>query len=305
MRNLSLFPARSRIPLEIAHEIVGHNAKDFPSLQAMALASKSMRFLAMEHLFSVVHFACSEDFPWWLDMLSRTPTLVTFVKRVKFSEPDTSWLKRHRGPNTSRLDLTTVPPLIPLPNVSSVEWLSLGYSNPTSRMATAWMHLFPNVQKVHFEGIYFHGLASLSNFLAAFGNLKALSLVNTHVDPEDESEDNDDSPPRERPQPSTFNLAEVEDLAISGSEPLDSDGLDHILYLLQQSPPTKLKSLDLGGFGYGSDFDPCSILAMERLLSVGASSLLNLIIESTFMDGWLNPQIVYSREPDTEGSDWE
>ncbi|KAJ7753820.1 hypothetical protein B0H16DRAFT_1459292 [Mycena metata] len=271
----------ARIPLEIAHEIVGHNTKDVASLRALALASKGTRFLAVEHLFSVVHFACSEDFPRWLDMLSRTPTLVTLVKRVKFSQPDASWLRRLRGPNASKLDLTTVPPLIPLPNVSSLEWVCVRPSN--FRMAAAWMHLFPNVRKVHVENLFFNSIVSLANFLAAFGNLKALSLVNIQSDGDDESS------PQEPPQPSTFNLTEVEDLAITGFVPLDLDAVDPILYLLQQSPPTRLKSLDIGGFGYG---DPCSVQAIERLLSTSTSSLVNLIIEPTFMQELLNPEII-------------
>ncbi|KAJ7348055.1 hypothetical protein DFH08DRAFT_156798 [Mycena albidolilacea] len=46
----------------------------------MSLVSKMTRSLAITHIFSSIHFACTEDFPRWLDMLSRTPALGNVVQ---------------------------------------------------------------------------------------------------------------------------------------------------------------------------------------------------------------------------------
>ncbi|KAJ6470288.1 hypothetical protein C8R47DRAFT_1149261 [Mycena vitilis] len=183
----------SKIPPEIACEIIGHNADDVPCLRAMSLVSTTMHALAIEHLFSVIHFACAEDFLWWLDMVRATPVLATSVKRVKFSQASTWWLKSHRRlhevsknqpPKHTELALATVPPTIPsLPNVSDVEW-EYFFDLRDLKMVVAYMALLPNVQKLSLKTVSFNGLLPFINFIVACGNLKALSFVETTVDEE-------------------------------------------------------------------------------------------------------------------------
>ncbi|KAJ7034529.1 hypothetical protein C8F04DRAFT_1101285 [Mycena alexandri] len=285
----------SRIPPEIANEIAGHNSKDVPALRAMSLVSKQMRFLAIEHLFSVIHFACAEDFPRWLELLRTTPSLTTFVKRVRFSKPGATWLRRHRGPKTSQLDDNTLPHLIPpLLHASAVEWVRL--DSISLQTAAAYIKLLPNVQKLHLEYIFFGSLISLANFLGNFGNLKALSVVKMYIEPgyglRNDLDDDDLSG-----QPGSLNLSQVDELAITSCAPYPSDDLedfqDPILYLLTHSPPAGLRSLDLGGFGYkNGQADACTLLAMEKLLCIGAPSFLSLTIEPTFLEELSNTQFV-------------
>ncbi|KAJ7154617.1 hypothetical protein C8R46DRAFT_440920 [Mycena filopes] len=281
----------SRIPPEICHGITEHNATDVRTLRVMSLVSKEMRLLAIERLFSIIHFACAEDFPRWLDMVNTTPSLSTFVRRVKFSQPSKGWLKGHRGSDTSELDDNALPHLLPtLPNVSAVEWVSLDSLNANT--VAAYLKLLPNVHRLHLESVTFSTSIALANLLGAFGNLKALSLLQVYVD-RDESDE---------PQDGgllvplcTLNLAAINELAITSCGPYDdSESLeDSILFLVEQSPTSGLKSLDLGGFQYNNeDTEPCTLVAMEKLLFIGAPSLVKLAIDPTCFDPSLNDRLV-------------
>ncbi|KAJ6572129.1 hypothetical protein B0H19DRAFT_1132670 [Mycena capillaripes] len=281
------FSAWSQIPPEIAHEIAGHNANDVPSLRAMSLVSRTMRFLAIKHLFSIIHFACPEDFPRWFDMVHRTPTLVTIVKRVKFSEPHYFWLKYHRSPpgfsenqppSARKLAIAPIPPIIPpLPNVSVVEWDSVGFK---LKMAVEYMALFPNVQQLHLNDMYFLGLNSFTNFLGACGSLKVLSVNETFIEPRD----------GDRLQPGTLNLNGLEELAITDTA--DLEGEEYLVHLVEHCSPAGLKVLNFGSLGHASYNEPCSLWAMERLLRFAAPSVVNLMIEPTFFDESDNLRIV-------------
>ncbi|KAJ7669388.1 hypothetical protein DFH06DRAFT_1468998 [Mycena polygramma] len=320
----------SKIPPEIACEIIGHNANDVPCLRAMSLVSTTMHSLAIEHLFSVIHFACAEDFPWWLDMVRATPVLANSVKRVKFSQPDKSWLESHRRlhdvsknqpPTHTKLALATIPPVIPsLPNVSDVEWEYI-FDLRDLKMVVAYMALLPNVQKLSLKTMSFNGLLPFINFIVACGNLKALSFVETAVDEEyiepdyesDESSnsesDSDGSIASGGDETSNFEpdsdgniasglrgdwlqlgpiiLTGLEELAVSKCAPTHWGGREEYLIHLVEHCSPGLKSLTFASLGneepetFG---DPCSILAMEKLLRFGAPTITNLVIEPTLSD---------------------
>ncbi|KAJ6572115.1 hypothetical protein B0H19DRAFT_677984 [Mycena capillaripes] len=172
--------SRFGIPPEIALEIAAHNADDVTSLRAMSLVSRSMRSLAIEHLFSVVHFACAQDLSWWQTMLCRTPELATFVKKVKFSDASEDWIKRHRKVRypQSLYVACLEPKFTAMPNVCAVEWDTCSIN---IWMAVAYMALFPNLKELHLRGINLHGFHELRQFLHACGRLQVLSFSNTIV----------------------------------------------------------------------------------------------------------------------------
>ncbi|KAJ7098224.1 hypothetical protein C8R44DRAFT_988770 [Mycena epipterygia] len=299
----STFPLGSRVPVELADEIAGHNADDVLSLRAMSLVSKTMRSSAITHLFSIVHFACVEDFSRWLDMLERTPRLKIIVKKVKFSDPDSeeSWVRRHRGSQSvTRLAHAPVPPTIPpMPNVRVVEWApasNFGVADPDPTIGIAYMALFPSIKKLFLRNIRFSRLVPLTNFVGACGSLKGLSLTRVGFDEsEPDSDDLDDTDDRSdgslpltmvhRPRlgPSHFDLTNLEELAVVSLKHHDLKK-DYLVELLEISPPAALKSLSfsvLFDLLY-YDTEACSLTTIEKLVRLGARSVINLTIEPTF-----------------------
>ncbi|KAJ7746461.1 hypothetical protein DFH07DRAFT_832601 [Mycena maculata] len=84
---------QSEVPLELIDGIAaGCNADDVKTLQAMCLASKTMRFSALRFLFSEITLFSVEDFHTWFDMLARTPALGLFVK-LEFCVPPSEVLQ--------------------------------------------------------------------------------------------------------------------------------------------------------------------------------------------------------------------
>ncbi|KAJ7669311.1 hypothetical protein DFH06DRAFT_1468931 [Mycena polygramma] len=201
---------------------------------------------------------------------------------------------KNQPPTHTELALATMPPLIPsLPNVSVVEW-EYFYDLRDVKMAVAYMALLPNVQRLCLKNMSFDGLQSFTNFVVACGNLKALSVVETVVDVEyDESDNESDSESdsdvgtsagrrRDRLQLGPINLTELEELAIT--ECAYTPGEEYLIHLVEHSSPG-LKTLSFGRLGhihYDKFEDPCSLLAMEKLLCFGAPTISNLIIEPTF-----------------------
>ncbi|KAJ7902265.1 hypothetical protein B0H13DRAFT_760325 [Mycena leptocephala] len=293
--------AWSRIPPEIAHEIAGHNTDDIATLRAMSLVSKTTRSLAIVHLFSAIHFACAEDFPRWLDMLSRTPTLGTVVKKVKLSEAGKDWLRRRRGlTSATQLRHFTGPPVIPpLPRVHTVKWEQISL-NGAIAMMVAHMALFPNIEKLHLRNVDLGCFARLTNLLAACGRVKSLSFhsatleedsdleedytSDVDIDSGDESPtdlnlldalENDERRRPERPRETLFDLTALEELEVIDC----SYGNDYLPLLMQGSRPNQLKKLSFGDFCREG---PCSVLGTEKLLRLGATSLVHLVIDPAF-----------------------
>ncbi|KAJ7512405.1 hypothetical protein B0H11DRAFT_1951070 [Mycena galericulata] len=289
----------SRLPAEIAHEVAGHNADDVQTLRAMSLASKSMRSSSIIHLFSSIHFACAEDFYWWRDMLGRTPTLATVVKKVRFADPGGTWLARHRGyPSpafATKLAQAPTPPVIPaMPSVCVVEWSDRQHHLEFNvMMATAYMALFPNMTELCLRNIEFGGLSTLSTFLGACKRLKVLSLFDTVVGFPDMGVIGGNGHSTTIDKASScryFDLTELEELAVRST--IFRDGEEYLIYLLEHSPPTRLKSLAFGYFLWHENNEPCSLRAMEKLLGHGAPSLTNLTVEPTLLTHSDNCQIL-------------
>ncbi|KAJ6491335.1 hypothetical protein C8R47DRAFT_446167 [Mycena vitilis] len=240
---------------------------------------------------------------WWLKE-NRSMVVQTHrsIRDVSQNQPSTH----------TELLLATIPPLIPsLPNVSVVEWeyfydllgksdlvapcVSMGptYLGLDLTMVVAYMALLPNVQTLCLKDMSFNGLLSFTNFVVVCGNLKALSVVKTIVDVEyieSEHESDSDSPSdvgisaglrRDRLQLGPIK-AELQDLAVT--ECAYTIGEKYLIHLAENSSPS-LKSLSFGRLGheqYDPFEDPCSLLAMEKLLSFGAPTINNLTIEPTF-----------------------
>ncbi|KAJ7147923.1 hypothetical protein C8R43DRAFT_1129479 [Mycena crocata] len=304
----------SRLPAEIALEIAGHNATDVPTLRTMALVSKAMRFLAIEHLFSSIHLSCVEDLDQWLDMLLRTPGLTNIVKKVAFKN-----LSKPRGKRRPLFD-AAMPPKIPsMSNVSTVEWW---YDVSDGTKTAAYMALFPNMQTLCLCAVDFKNFLSLTNFLGSCGILKSLSFRHVSVsldhdsdleyeDDEDEdsrSEDSQDADSQEenpknedsgvQPSPTDpkvenaegggimvpseripLALAHLKELLVTGCN--DSEDEDFILTLLERSCPVGLASLNFHGpsldEGEYCNDTPCSTSSMGGILRLTASTLVNLI----------------------------
>ncbi|KAJ7669396.1 hypothetical protein DFH06DRAFT_1294177, partial [Mycena polygramma] len=260
----SIMQLWSRIPTEIALEIVAHNTDDVPSLRAMCLVSKSMRSLAIEHLFSFVDFACEQDISWWRDMLQRTPELQTIVKKVKFSYVDFGdkfWIMRHPEVySPKQLHEAVVPLQIPtMPNVRVVEWEGWDGTNffPIS-MAVACMALFPKVTELDLCFITFNTMDDIVKLLGTCGILRALSVCCIQATQED------------------VPLSTVVSSDLNALERLTIQSFTCIPPLVAISPPAGLLS-----FRY-IDFDIEDIQAAERVLQLAAPSLVNLELAPEF-----------------------
>ncbi|KAJ6600037.1 hypothetical protein DFH09DRAFT_628533 [Mycena vulgaris] len=176
-----------------------------------------------------------------------------------------------------------IPPIIPpMPNVRTDEWDG-GYEydfKPT--MAVAYMTLFPAIQKLHLKHMYFGGMISLTTLLSACGRLKVLSFLDTIVCPEEDydSEDSDNITPLHQGLivPTPFDLTELEELAVTST----TDGDEYLIPLVDHSPPAGLKFLTFGKVGDRRENNPCSLSTMEKLLRLGAHSVVDLRIDPTF-----------------------
>ncbi|KAJ7916228.1 hypothetical protein B0H13DRAFT_1998652 [Mycena leptocephala] len=249
MSNSSRSAQWSRIPPELAAEIAGHNSEDVPTLRAMSLVCKAMRSFAIEHLFSLIHFACSQDISYWNAMVRRTPRLSSIVRRVKFSDPGVDWLRRHRTAVRSRRTLrdAAVPPKIPvMPNVRVVEWEEDVYPIDIG-MAAAYMALFPNTKEL---------LLNMSFDVLEITNVNVHELTRLQS--------------RERP---TFDLTALEELRVTECGFRDPD-LDFLLQLVKESPPTELKSLTLAE---SFDFVGPSLVNFSVLLESFDSGMTDVV----------------------------
>ncbi|KAJ6503327.1 hypothetical protein C8R47DRAFT_1192937 [Mycena vitilis] len=272
--------AWSQIPPEIAYEIAAHNADDVSSLRAMSLVSKTMRTFAIEHLFSVIHFACSHDMTWWHTMLLRTPKLQTIVKKVKFSDTGRDRTERGRVVRSrKKISGAVVPPKFSvMPNVRVVEWNADDFI--AIRMAVAYLSLFPNLNELYLNNFDLDGFDELATLLAACGRLRLLTLCNIKADAFELDYGSEDEwlPRTPTDRKSTFDLIALEKLAIMNcGDPKDPDS-DFLVRMVEHSQPTELKSLTFA-FTESENFGrekPCSIRAMERLLCLANPSLVNL-----------------------------
>ncbi|KAJ7619229.1 hypothetical protein DFH06DRAFT_1342086 [Mycena polygramma] len=271
--------AWSRIPPEIAYEIAAHNADDVSSLRAMSLVSKTMRTFAIEHLFSVIHFACSHDMTWWHTMLLRTPKLQTIVKKVKFSDTGRDRTERGRVVRSrKKISGAVVPPKFSvMPNVRVVDWNADDFID--IRMAVAYLGLFPNLNELYLNNFDLDGFDELATLLAACGKLRLLTLSNTKADAFELDYGSEDewSPRTPTGRKPTFDLTALEELVVMNcGDPKDPDS-DFLIRMVEHSQPTGLKTLAFtfteSTFGREK---PCSIRATERLLCLANPSLVNL-----------------------------
>ncbi|KAJ7669390.1 hypothetical protein DFH06DRAFT_182776 [Mycena polygramma] len=253
----------SRIPAEIALEIVAHNADDVPSLRAMCLVSKNMRSLGIEHLFASIVFAREQDISWWRDMLQRTPRLRTIVKKVKFSAlnfGDKAWRHPEMYPPEQLHEAVVPPQISTMPNVRVVEWE--GWDDETAffpvSMAVAYMPLFPNMVELDLSIITFNTMDDVVKLLGTCGKLRALLVCFLQVAHEDAP------------------LSTVASSDPKALERLTIKSFTCILQLMTISPPAGLLS-----FRY-IDVDIEDIQAAERVLQLAAPSLVNLELAPDF-----------------------
>jgi hypothetical protein len=250
----------------------------------MALVSQAMRSSAILHLFSLIHFACAEDFAFWFDMVRRTPNLLSVVNKVKFSQPDKRWLARHRSfirPSTP-LRGATIPPILPLmPTVKVVEWFDPKNDIFSElKMVVAYMALFPNLTTLCLRYSYFESVHALSRFLDACGGFRVLWLEQTQVEEFNFGSDDSDSDSDVPLQARGVDLARLEELHVLSNNRAE----EFLVRLIEQSPPIGLKSLTFGSFSHIPEHEnvPCSAPAMEKLLRLAAVSLVHLAIHPTF-----------------------
>ncbi|KAJ7669377.1 hypothetical protein DFH06DRAFT_1294162 [Mycena polygramma] len=240
----------------------------------MCLVSKTMRSLAVEHLFSSIRFGCEQDLSFWETMVPRTPRLQTIVKKVTFCETgfeDEDWIMRDPAVYSPRRRLreAVVPPQIsPMPNVRIVEWEGDSDMYLAVPMAVAYMSLFPNVEALGLDYITFDGLDEAAKLLGACGRLKVLSTFNTNA--------------RVKTLCSTVGQ-EISPFDFTALEELTIDFYTCLLPLVTSSSPAGLLSFRYVNFGIDDD-----IQAAETVLQHAASSLTNLDLamapSSTFDD---------------------
>ncbi|KAF7348594.1 hypothetical protein MVEN_01377000 [Mycena venus] len=280
----------SRIPPEIVHEIAAQNADDVASLCAWALVSKAMRSLAIEHLFSSIHFACAEDFSEWQEMIHRTPRLSSIVKKVKFSDPDEDWLELHRKVQyPTKLSEAGRPEIPTMPNVRTVEWEGEDVSDGpliNVGMAVAHIALFPNMKELHLKNITFLYLAELTGLLGACGKITVLTLSDVVVHLVDGDSEHST-------EWVAFDPTALEELAITHcNEYEDHDYLESFVQLIQTSAPARLRSLTFVGDTVNERNGPCSVPVMEQLLRLASTSLVNLTVDPRFLEDSENEELI-------------
>nr|GAT48855.1 predicted protein [Mycena chlorophos] len=245
----------SNIPTEIGLQIAYHNADDLQTLLAMSLASRAMRNVSIEPLFSTLHFSCREDFARWLAMLHHRPSLGSAVRRVKLSLP------LQDAPSSD------IPSMI---NVVEVEWSS---NQPwDSKIAGLYMtQLFPKATRLSLMHQQFRHLAEISYLVRSCAlPLRRLTIRNTSV-----SEDANARPPNELGVV-PVDLSALAELTLhSNAANFDSNGQNSLGRLLSINPP-QLHTLKL----YATNmFQPCAMMTMILLLRTSASTLTHLDID--------------------------
>ncbi|KAJ7034549.1 hypothetical protein C8F04DRAFT_566844 [Mycena alexandri] len=265
-----------RIPPELVYEIVGLCADDGPSLSALCLVSKTIRSLAIEHLFSVINFGCTADLKQWRTMVRRTPKLQNIVKQVNFTDVNDTRADRWRYQplrSCRSIEHAAMPPTIPvMPNVTIVEW-----STPSIKVKTAvaYLALLPSLNELRVKNTSFFNYGDFTQFLGACGSLKILSFHAVIV--------------RQRPwdiaeEPTPFDLTALEELSVIGCGDPNEHPLhlrrDFITDLLTEIQP-RLTSLTFVGDLYHRD--PCSLIGMHKLLRMAAANLVNLTVDSQYL----------------------
>ncbi|KAJ7163770.1 hypothetical protein C8R46DRAFT_325713 [Mycena filopes] len=267
-----------KLPVELTYEIASHNAQDRPTLFAMALVSKFMRALALEHIFASVRLNSTEDFTWWAEMLHRTPTLRETVKSVKFSV-----FGKHPRWQIATAPRALVPPIFgPMPGVRTVEWH--GRAPLNIAMARGCMELFPNVAELRLAHMNFDSWGALSSLLGACGGgLKALILIEVRT-----------WEGGAWFSPDSFDLSGLDTLRISAPDYIQN----YITHLMETPLPRALKSLAFTSPRRWHD-SPTQFFSprpLEKLLHLNIATLVDLVLDSSFLDNNYVPDPVANEQ---------
>ncbi|KAF7327923.1 hypothetical protein MKEN_00372300 [Mycena kentingensis (nom. inval.)] len=269
------------LPAEVADEIAAHNSNDLPTLRSMCLASKAIREAAVEHLFSVILFACVEDLDYWMDILQRTPQLRASVKTVRLSAGEMN--NNRRGPNSASTPLVNAPTVPQLPafrGAKTVECRSFRGPDAIAFIAS-YMVLFPNMRELRLHYLTEdEGGVRISRLLASCPPLQSLVLDWVFAYPSQS--------PSNAAHPSPFKSADfdwtcLEKLAIIGGTEY---GMEYLQDLVAKFPPSTLKSLHFRGSanerrGDGGG-ERAYYPAMETLLRKAAPRLEHLRLDPSF-----------------------
>ncbi|KAJ7636875.1 hypothetical protein FB45DRAFT_1138887 [Roridomyces roridus] len=268
----------SNVPAELIHEITSYNADDIPTLRAMSLVSKMTRPFATIHLFSAIHFSCVEDFPWWLEMLNRTPALATIVTKVKFSGGCSQRSMDRLGLTsvTQLSDSSSIPVLPSLPNVTSVHLVEWRNGSTPMAMLMTQMALCPHIRELHLFRVTFYCYSELVAIIGAGGKaLRSLSFNRVtlkmcyHFHFSWQSVCDSDEP----------DLSTLEQLSVERCSFSCTLGFqDCIGRLMKEYRPTGVRTLILG-YTNEDDIQACSISDAETLLRLNAPSVVNLIMD--------------------------
>ncbi|KAJ7056217.1 hypothetical protein C8F01DRAFT_1157132 [Mycena amicta] len=261
----------SDLPPELTIRIAYHNADDVATLRAMRLVSRAMRDVATEPLFSVVRFACQEDFTDWLDMLRETPSLVMAVRKVKVS-----------------VSLQGPPMLPTLPNVEEVEWARKGKDIWSTEFAAMYMRrVFSGATRLSLVDVQFGDLTELSSLLLSCNLLNSLTICR--------STNLSLGTAPHLPGAPTVDLSQLHELTLIAHSDARVQNPHSLRLLLQRSQPTQLRVLkllserDFVDLGADDARNPCSVATIITLLRFAAPSLTHLTINPSFSDRYVNP----------------
>ncbi|KAJ7636880.1 hypothetical protein FB45DRAFT_907603 [Roridomyces roridus] len=281
----------SNVPAELVHEITSYNADDMPTLRAMSLVSKTTRSFATIHLFSMVHFSCVEDFPWWLEMLNRTPDLASHVKKVKFSGDRSQQSMDRLGLTSSvtRLSNSSIIPVLPsLPNVTSVELGEWNNGSIPIAMLMTQMSLCPHIRELRLAHVDFYYYTQLVAIIGACGGtLRSLSfervLLKRHHFSSDSESDSDSESEVEPSSPPAYDsdvpdLSALEELTLEECNGYPGFDGSLISRLITEHQPSGVRTLTLG-YSYQYQFEACSVSATETLLCLCAPAVVNLSLD--------------------------
>ncbi|KAJ7255383.1 hypothetical protein C8J57DRAFT_1721918 [Mycena rebaudengoi] len=244
----------SKIPLELADEISGHNKHNIPTLCAMALTSKAVRSSAIPHLFSDIYLSCDEDVHTWLEVLSRTPELGTrIVKMVTVCVDEWNMQESKPISDNHAVDMSKVPPI---PSARVVRYDACVDVTPAS-----FLSLFPNLTKLQLLGAFVN-FSSMCSFLGACGGLRVLSLGHVKIG----GSQLEHSMYRSC-RHTLVDLTMLQELEINAITPHD-----YFIHLLDHSPPLALKSLGIR--------ISCHIDLLEKVLKLVARSIEKLAVFS-------------------------
>lgn len=164
-----------------------------------------------------------------------------------------------------------------MPNVRVVEWDG---EDMLVSMAVAYLALFPNIKELHLSNLDLDGFDEFAQLLTACGSFRVLLLRNVKAEDWDLSSsgsENEWKPPKLDRERLAFDLTALEELTVVECEPEDPESeSDYLVQMIEKSQPTGLKSLTFGDSdGYGSE-EPCSMIAMDKLLRFATPSLVSL-----------------------------